>query len=215
MTYPDHPVLLRIDASARAEGSHSRQLADWAQARWLAAHPQGRVQTRDLASDPIGHLQAATIDGFYTPPDRMTDAVRAVVAQSDELIAELEAAHTVLISAPMYNFSVPSSLKAWIDQVVRIDRTFTFDGERFEGLVKGPRAVLALAYGTGGYANGPMAAFDHLQPYLVSLLNFIGITDVRSVTAEDTTADAGTVARALASARLQAEALFAPAAHSA
>lgn len=209
---PDHPpMLLRIDSSARTEGSHSRQLADWAQARWQAAHPHGRIVHRDLAAQPIGHIQAETIQGFYTPPEQMTPALRAALAQSDALIAELKAAHTVLISAPIYNFSAPSVLKAWIDQVVRIGQTFSYDGTRFEGLVKGPCAVLALAYGAGGYADGPMGGYDHLRPYLTALLNFIGITDVQCVAAEATTADAGTVERAMAAARAQVEALFADA----
>ena len=210
MTTNPPPILLRVDSSARTEGSHSRRLADLAQARWQAAHPQGRVLRRDLAAQPVAHIEAATIQGFYTPAGQMTPALRAALAKSDELIAELKAAHTLLISAPIYNFSVPSALKAWIDQVVRINQTFSYDGKGFEGLVKGPRAVLALAYGAAGYGDA-MAGFDHLKPYLTSLLNFLGIDDVQTAAAEATTADADTVARAMADAEKQIAGLFAPA----
>ena len=210
MTTNSPPILLRIDSSARTEGSHSRRLADQARARWQAAFPNGRVLHRDLAAQPIGHIEAATIQGFYTPADQMTPALRAATAQSDALIAEIKAAHTLLISAPIYNFSVPSALKAWIDQVVRINQTFSFDSSGFKGLVTGPRAVLILAYGGAGYGDA-MAGFDHLKPYLTSVLNFLGIADVRAVAAEATTADVDTVAQAMASAERQIADLFAPA----
>ncbi|MEZ5707673.1 MAG: NAD(P)H-dependent oxidoreductase [Burkholderiaceae bacterium] len=209
MSQTSPPTLLRIDSSARVDGSHSRQLADWAQAAWQAAHPGGELIRRDLTTQPIGHIQAATIQGFYTPDAQMTPETRAALAQSDELIAELMGAHTLLISAPIYNFSVPSALKAWIDQVVRINRTFRFDGQGFEGLVKQPRVVLALAYGASGYAAGPMAGLDHLRPYLTSLFQFLGMTDVRVLTAEATTADANTVSSSLAAAKAQVHTLFA------
>jgi FMN-dependent NADH-azoreductase len=196
------PILLRIDSSARNAGSVSRRLADAAEASWLAAHPGGTVKRRDLARDPIAHIGDATIEGFYAPDEAIDARLRAATAQSDELIAELSAAHTVLVAAPIYNFSVPSSLKAWIDQVVRIRRTFAYEDGQFRGLVLGPRAVLALAYGAGGYA-GPLAQMDHLRPYLTSVLHFLGIEDVRVVAAEATTgpdAQAGLQA-ALAQAR--------------
>lgn len=201
------PLLLRIDSSARTEGSYSRRLADLAQARWEAAFPNGRVLRRDLAATPIDHIEAATIQGFYTPAEQLTPALRDALAVSDALIAELKAAHTLLISAPIYNFSVPSALKAWIDHVVRINQTFSHDGKAFAGLVHGPRAVLALAYGGAGYGDA-MAGFDHLRPYLTSLLNFLGIADVQAVTVEATTADADTVDRNLAKADQQLASLF-------
>jgi FMN-dependent NADH-azoreductase len=210
MTTNPPPILLRVDSSARTEGSHSRHLADLAQARWQAAYPHGRVLRRDLAVQPVAHIEAATIQGFYTPAEQMTPSLRAALAKSDELIAELKAAHTLLISAPIYNFSVPSALKAWIDQVVRINQTFSYDGKGFDGLVKGPRAVLALAYGAAGYGDA-MAGFDHLKPYLTSLLNFLGVTDVQTVSVEATTADADTVEKSRAGAERQVNALFAPA----
>lgn len=182
----NNPILLRIDASSRTEGSASRRLADAVEARWRAAHPHGQVRHRDLAREPIPHIAAATIAGYYAPPEAMTRDLRAATRLSDELIAELKGAHTLLIAAPIYNFSLPSSLKAWIDQVVRIGHTFAYEDGRFSGLVRGPKAVLALAYGAAGY-QGPLAAMDHLRPYLGQLLPFIGIEEVEVVAAEATT----------------------------
>jgi FMN-dependent NADH-azoreductase len=201
-------TLLRIDTSARLQGSTTRQLADDIEARWRARHANGRVLRRDLAIEPVPHIAATTIQGYYTPAEQMTPVLREATALSDHLIDELKRAHTVLIAAPIYNFSIPSSLKAWIDQVVRINHTFAYEGGVFRGLVTQPRVVLALAYGAPGYS-GPMASFDHLRPYLVSLLNFIGITQVEVVAVEATTADAATVAGNLQAARRDIEGLFA------
>jgi FMN-dependent NADH-azoreductase len=201
MTSPLPPTLLRIDASSRHDGSHSRQLGDLVESAWRARHAHGRVVLRDLAAEPLPHIGAATITGYYTPTDQLTPELRAATALSDRLIAELQSAHTLLIASPMYNFSVPSALKAWVDQVVRIGHTFAYEGGAFRGLVTKPRAVLALSYGAPGYLAGPLAAMDHLQPYLAALLGFLGITQVDVVAVEATTADAATVAAQAAAAR--------------
>jgi FMN-dependent NADH-azoreductase len=207
MTSVAHPTLLRIDASSRIEGSVSRRLADAAQAQWKRNFAHGSIRHRDLTASPIDHIRESTIEGFYTPPEQLTEELRGATALSDHLIEELETCHTVLISSPMYNFGVPSTLKAWIDQVVRIGRTFTYSGGRFEGLITRPRAVLALAYGAAGY-RGPLAGMDHLRPYLTSILNFIGIAQVEVIAAEATTGDAGTVAAQIRAAERSARNLF-------
>lgn len=205
-----HPTLLRIDASARVAHSFSRQIADAAQEAWQQAHPDGAVIHRDLASHPLPHIENATIQGFYTPPSEMTEELRTATSLSDTLIAELKCAHTVLIASPIYNFSVPSALKAWIDQVVRIGHTFAYEDGQFRGLVQGPRAVLALAYGAGEY-QGPLAQMDHLRPYLLALLGFLGITDIQVLAAEATTSEAATTRSELDRAVAQAHGLFNPA----
>lgn len=207
------PTLLRIDASARSTDSFSRRIADAAQRAWQQAHPEGVVIHRDLARESLPHIEATTIQGYYTPSSDMTPALRAATALSDTLIAELKGAHTVLIASPIYNFSLPSSLKAWIDQVVRIGHTFAHEGGQFRGLVQGPRAVLALAYGVSGY-QGPLAQMDHLRPYLSALLDFIGISDVQVLAAEATTGDAIAAQAALNGAMVQARTLFGASAHS-
>ena len=201
------PSLLRIDSSARHQDSISRQLADGIARAWQRTHPSGIVVTRDLAVAPIPHIAASTIQGFYTPSDQMTPELRSATALSDQLIAELKGAHTLLISAPIYNFGVPSALKAWIDHIVRIGHTFSYDGQQFGGLVKGPRAVLALAYGAGGYADA-LAAMDHLRPYLTQLLTFLGMERIDVVSAEATTGDPATLASNLATAQAGIRRIF-------
>lgn len=207
MTATSPVTLVRIDASARSEGSFSRRLADATQIAWQKAHPEGIVIHRDLALEPLPHIHSLTIQGYYTPSDAMTLELREATALSDTLIAEIKGAHTILISSPIYNFSVPSSLKAWIDQIVRIGHTFDYEEGQFSGLVHGPRAVLALSYGAGGY-QGPLAQMDHLRPYLSALLGFIGIADVQVLNVEATTGDAPTARAALDAAIAQARTLF-------
>jgi FMN-dependent NADH-azoreductase len=143
-----------------------------------------------------------TIAGFYTQPAEMTPELRAATALSDELIGEILAADELLIATPMYNFTVPAALKAWIDQIVRIGKTFQFDGTSFQGLVKARRAVVISAYGAGGYLNGgPFAAADFCGPYFKFLLNFLGIANIESIAVEATVGDATVLAEATNAAK--------------
>jgi FMN-dependent NADH-azoreductase len=159
--------ILRIDSSSRVEGSHSRELADYFQAAWLKKYPEDRVIVRDVVKNPAPHIADLTIAGFYTPPEQQTEAMKQAIALSDELVDELQSADVLLLSVPMYNFSVPSALKAWIDQIVRIGRTFAYDGTNFTGLVTVKQAYVICAYGAGGYTDGgAFSAFNFLEPYL-------------------------------------------------
>ena len=195
------PYVLRIDSSSRHAESHSRRLADRIEARLLSGASGLDVRRRDLSDDPVPHISDETIAGFYTPPGAMTPQARDATALSDALIEELKGADTLLLSAPMYNFGVPSALKAWIDQVVRINETFAYDESGFSGLVPVRRAFVATAYGAAGYGQGgAFAAMNFLDPYLVSLLTFLGIQDVRVIRVESTTADEDSVAGAWAAA---------------
>lgn len=185
--------LLKIDASSRDAGSHSRELADTFLAEWRKANPQGLVVIRDLAANPPPHISATTIEGFYTPEAMLDARLRQALALSDRLIAELMASDTILVSSPIYNFSVPSALKAYIDHISRIGKTFAFDGTNFEGLVKGKRIYFALAYGL------PAAPeTDMLQPYLRLLFGFLGVTDMNFIAVQ------GTVTETVAQAKLAA-----------
>jgi FMN-dependent NADH-azoreductase len=187
--------ILRLDASPRRDGAHSRELANMFISEWLAHEPDAEIMQRDLAGVPVPHIANETIQGYYTPAEQMTPALKEATALSDLLISEVVDADVLLIATPMYNFSVPSALKAWIDQVVRIGHTFSYDGKGFAGLLPGRRAFIMVAYGAGGYLDGgPFAAADFLQPYLRFLLGFLGISDVTFVAIEHTTADAATVA---------------------
>jgi FMN-dependent NADH-azoreductase len=205
------PTLLRLDSSARDAGSFSRRLGDATEAAWLGAHPGGRVLRRDLAALPPPHLDTAAMGGFFTPPEKRTPDMRAAMALSELLTDELLSADTLLITAPIYNFGIPSALKAWLDHVVRVGRTFSYDGANFTGLAGGRDAVLALAYGAKGYIGGPLAAADHALPYLRFVLGFIGIAPVQAFAVEGTTGGAEAAEAALATATRAVDAAFAPA----
>jgi FMN-dependent NADH-azoreductase len=187
------PTLLRIDSSSRRDGSHSRALADAFETAWSSRFPGATITRRDLAANPIGHIHETTIAGFYTPDEKLDAGLKGAVALSDELIEEVNAADTILIATPMYNFTVPSALKSWIDQIVRINRTFSYDGTNFTGLIKARRVVVVAAFGAGGYG-GALASADFVTPYLKFLFGFLGVSDVTVIPTEATTADAATVA---------------------
>ncbi|GAA4881063.1 FMN-dependent NADH-azoreductase [Ferrimonas pelagia] len=177
-------TLLIVNASLNQDDSHSRQLAAELQAGWLAIHPQGRVIQRDVGAAPPPHLDIETVTAFYTEPDRRDEATQRLIALSDQLVAELQAADEVVIATPMYNFSVPSGLKAWIDLICRVGVTFRYTEHGPEGLLHGKRGLIIATRG-GRYAAGaPAAAANHQDPYLRTVLGFVGIDDVTVVAAE-------------------------------
>jgi FMN-dependent NADH-azoreductase len=183
---PGATRMLRVDASARHEGSTSRQVGDAIEAAFRQREG-ATVATRDLATFIVPQLDMPTIGGFFTPPDQLTPELRAATRLSDELIGEMRDADVLLITVPMYNFGIPAALKAWVDQIVRLNATFSYDGTSFGGLVQGKQAHVVVAYGAGGYApGGPFAAADFAAPYMKFVLNFIGITDVQVHAIEST-----------------------------
>lgn len=192
---PFMPLLLRIDSSARRIGSVSRDLGDRFEAAWRARGADFSVTRRDLATDPVPQIVQETIAGFYTAPRDMTAEHRAATALSDTLIAELKSASELLITVPMYNFTVPAALKSWIDQIVRINHTFSYDGQNFKGLLATRRATVVSAYGAGGYlGGGALAGADFCASYLRFVLGFLGVAAVEHVGIEATTGDAATLA---------------------
>lgn len=201
--------ILRIDSSARLTGSQSRDLGNYFEARWQETRPEGRIVRRDLGTTPVGQIRQETITGFYTPAESMTPELEVATTLSDTLIGELQAADTLLITTPLYNFGVPAALKAWIDQVVRIGHTFSYDGTSFGGLAKPDTAIVCAAYGASGYEEGaPFRAANFLEPYLDFLLKFLGVSTVRFISVQATTADAATMEAGMAQARADIDALF-------
>ena len=191
---PQH--ILRIDASARRDGSVSRDLVDRIIDR---AGPGATVTTRDLATG-LPLIDEAWIRANLTPADARTEADRAALALSDRLVAEVQAADTLVIGLPIYNFGVPSALKAWIDLVARAGVTFRYSEAGPRGLLTGKRAIVAVA--SGGTEAG--SDIDFATGYLRHVLGFIGITDVTFVTADRLMID---TAGSLATATAQIEAL--------
>ena len=158
-------TLLRIDASSRVNGSHSRKLANYLEAAWKHQYPEGKVIYRDLLTQPIPHIANSTIKGFYTSPELQNEQTKSALSLSDTLIGELQSADEVLITSPLYNLNVPSSLKAYIDQIVRVGHTFTIDKNGiFKGLLRDKKAYLVLVKG-GVYTDTPMEEFDFQIPY--------------------------------------------------
>ncbi len=201
--------LLRVDSSARWVGSQSRELGDYFEARWRDRRPDGLIVRRDLAVQPIEQIRQDTIAGFYSPAEDMTAALRTATTLSDGLIAELQAADTLLITAPIYNFGIPAALKAWIDQIVRIGHTFSYDGTRFGGLVEADTAIVCAAYGAKDYQEGGgMKGANFLEPYLDFLLKFLGISNIHFISVEATTADVVTLDAGMAAARRDIERLL-------
>ena len=195
--------ILRIDSSARpiSGGSRSRELADSIVAKLLAKYPGAELVTRDLVATPLPHISNETITGFYTPPEQLTADLNNALALSNTLISELRSADAVVISAPIYNFSIPSALKAWIDQITRINETFAYEDGQFSGLLPDRPVYVAYAYGAGGYGTGrPLESYDFMRPYLTLLLRFIGLTSITSFAVEATTADAASVDAAMSGA---------------
>lgn len=177
-------TLLHIDSAALpAGGSTSREVTEAFRDNWLAQHPSGTVVYRDLAAEPIPHLTAAGIGAAFVDPSTHDDAQRAAMALRSELAAELEAADVVLIGAPMYNLSIPSSLKAWLDQVIIMGRT---GGET--STVAGKKVVVVASRG-GAYGPGtPRAGMDFATTYLQGVLTGLMQLDVQVITPELTLA---------------------------
>ena len=173
-------TLLQIRSSLFSDQGQSSQLADQYVARWQAAHPDGTVVTRDLAANPIPHLTAERFGAFTTPAEQRTTEQQAVVAESDALIAELRAADVVVLGLPLYNFGMPSTLKAYIDHIARAGETFRYTANGPEGLLGG-RQVRVFAARGGLYAGTPL---DTQSSYLRNFLAFLGITDVEFIYAE-------------------------------
>jgi len=177
------PTLLKIDVSPRGDYSISRKLTAIFAEHWKQAHSAGVVVERDLTKTSLPFVDLPWIAGAYTAPEHHTPEQKAALKVSDDLIAELLSADEIVLGTPMYNFAVPALLKAWIDHIVRINKTFTAS---YEGLAKGKKVTLIVASG-GVYTPGShMESYNAETGYLKQILGFIGITDVTVVLAGGT-----------------------------
>ena len=184
--------ILRIDASARQSGSTTRRLADQLERRLVEQHYGATVTRRDLGLTPPAFLTEHWVGANFTDEAERSDEQKALLAGSEELIAEIEAADTIVITAPIYNFAIPATLKAWIDQVTRARRTFRYTEAGPEGLLKGKRAYIVFA--SGGVPLGSQV--DFASGYLRHILGFIGITDVHVIAADGHQKDGEAITRA-------------------
>ncbi len=171
--------LLHLDASPRGERSHSRKLSKQIVDAWLATHLGATVTYRDLGHNPVPLVDEPMIAAAFTPPDARSDAARATLKISDELIDELFAADVYVFGIPMYNFGVPAGFKAYIDQIVRAGRTFTVPD--YQGLLKGKRMFVAMSAGQDYAVGTPFANYDYVVPYLKAVFGFLGVTNFSMV----------------------------------
>lgn len=188
-------TLLSIRTSLHGSGSQSARLADRFIDGWLARNAGGRIVVRDLARTPVPHLTADTFQALTGQADDPTSEQRAAIALSDTLIAELKSADVVVFSVPMYNFSVPSTLRAYFDYVARAGVTFRFTADGPQGLIE--RKTVYVFITRGGFYTDE---HDTQTPYLRQFLGFVGLRDVEFVHAEGLAIDEATRDESLSAA---------------
>jgi FMN-dependent NADH-azoreductase len=176
------PKLLQVDSSP-LESSISRELTREFVKSWKAKYTDGTVVHRDLTVHTPKHVDAAWIGAAYTPDEALTEEHKAQLAVSDELIAELQSADEYVFGVAMHNFSIPAVLKLWVDQIARRGKTFSYGANGPEGLLKGKKATILIATGGAYEAGTPTGGYNFADPYLRTVLGFLGVTDVTIVSA--------------------------------
>ena len=182
------PTLLRVDSSPLYGHSVSRQLTAAFLDRWKSAHPNGKVIDRDLNATQISPITAEWVGAVYTPEESRTPHQKKLLKPSDSFVAELYQADEYLFGVPMHNFSVPSVLKLWIDQISRVGKTFSYADGTAKGLLVGKKATFIIATGGVYDPQTQLASFNFVEPYLRSLFGFLGVTDATFFTAGGTMA---------------------------
>jgi FMN-dependent NADH-azoreductase len=206
--------LLHIHASPRGARSHTRRLTHEFMNAWIRERPHDQVEHLDVGRTPPPHVDEAWIAAAFTPPAERTPSMHDALRVSDALVSQLLAADLIVLGVPMYNFTVPSGLKAYIDQIVRVGVTFAFDPENeqqpYKPLVHGKRLIAIVATGDTGYeTGGRYERLNHLDPYLRTVFGFIGITDLTFVHVGNDEFGGDRLAASLARARVRIEALVA------
>ncbi len=171
------PKLFHLDSSPAGDRSVSRALTAEFVKSWQAANPGGTVVNRDLTTTALKPVDGAWIGAAYTAPDARSEEQKAVLALSDELIAELKDADEWVLGVPMYNFSVPGTFKLWIDQISRVGVTFAYVDGAPKGLITGKKATFIVASG-GDYGPGTATeSYNFVEPYLKTIFGFLGVTE--------------------------------------
>jgi FMN-dependent NADH-azoreductase len=180
------PTLLKIDSSPMGERSISRKLTARFAETWIKTHREGTVLSRDLTTLNLPVVDATWVAAAFTPEDARSAEQKGALAVSDLLIADLKNADEYVVGVPMHNFSIPSTLKLWIDQVVRAGETFSYTPNGAKGLLAGKKVTLLMASG-GVYEHGSaLASLNFVTPYLRTVFGFMGITDANFIAAEGT-----------------------------
>ena len=175
--------ILIVESSPRGTESASRSLTHKIRERLEVQYPDAKIIVRDLAENSLPHLDRAAVEAMFALGGDDTESTQSALRLSNLLTDELLSSDLVVIASPMWNFAIPSSLKAWIDHIVRPGRTFRYAGEGVEGLAKEKRAILLLSSG-GVFSEGSWKDWDAIEPYLRRILGFIGIQDIQIARAE-------------------------------
>ena len=176
-------TLLHLDSSPMGAASVSRHLSDTFVAHWKQSNPEGTVTTRDLTTTPLTPITAAWVAASYTPADKRSPEQKATLTLSDEFLAELKSADEYAIGVAMHNFSIPSVLKLWIDQIARAGETFAYVDGAPKGLLTGKKVTFLVATG-GAYGPGTaMQSMNFVEPYLRAVFSFLGVAEVTFHTA--------------------------------
>jgi FMN-dependent NADH-azoreductase len=169
--------ILHLISSPRGEASFSIKLGNAIVNKLQKANPGSTVKTHNLVTEPFPHLEEVHLQSFYTPAEQYSPELTEAVKHSDQAIAEINEADAIVIGAPMYNFTIHSALKAWIDHIVRAGKTFSYSATGPKGLIEGKKVHLAISSG-GVYSEGQLKSIDFIEPYLRTVLGTIGMTDV-------------------------------------
>jgi FMN-dependent NADH-azoreductase len=175
--------ILNVISSVKGNESFSNKLSGAILEKLSSIYPDATVHTRDLTKNPFPHLEESHLTAFFTPDEARTALDREAIKHSDEAIREIMDADIIVIGVPMYNFGIPSTLKSWIDHIVRHGVTFQVTETGPEGLVKNKKVYLAIASGWV-YTDGPMKSYDTTESYLRIPLGFIGLTDITTFRVE-------------------------------
>ena len=198
--------VLVITASPRGERSVSRKLTTEFAQLWAQHNPKETVLLRDVGHHPVPHVTEPWVLGAFAPAEAQTPESKAAIAVSDQLVEEFLSADKYIFGVPMYNLNIPSTFKAYIDQIVRVGKTFAAGPNGYEGLVKGKKALFITSSGGAFPAGSPMGAYNFQEPYLKAIFGFMGVTDVQFVTADSMNQgdDAAKASREKAEAALKA-----------
>jgi FMN-dependent NADH-azoreductase len=182
-------VLLHIDASARKERSISRALGEEFKSQWLSTRPEDKFIYRDVGSTPPDFISESWIAAVFTPEEDRTDEQVSLLQLSDLLIEELSEASVIVISTPMYNYGMPASMKAWVDQVIRVNKTFSFDLNRgdfpLEPIMSGKTLVLLSSCGEFGFGEGEIREeMNHLGTHLRTVSKYFGVDETHEARVE-------------------------------
>ncbi|WP_414519066.1 FMN-dependent NADH-azoreductase [Nostoc sp. PCC 9305] len=195
--------ILHINSSPRGDRSKSRKLAKEFIAAWQDQHPDDVITYRDLRQTPVPHVTEDWIVACFTPPEALTPKMVELLKFSDELVDEFLAADRCVFSVPMYNFSIPSNFKGYIDQVIRVGRTFTEEDGQVKGLANGKKVLFITSRGVEYGAGSPYEGWDCQEPALRYAFQFMGVTDIEFIHANGL--DMGDEARKRALDKAQSE----------